>query len=273
MLRSSDGWQVRVAALTDVGPVRMHNEDSVAVLVPGEAELGMPDGQWTTGRVRQLATDAGVGLLVLDGLGGQSTGDVPCSRVLESLTASFTAGVPGEPEAQGPWLVDALRRASVYTRERGTPHAGQGATAALAVVHGAVMHIVHAGDVRAYLLRDGRLEQRTRDDSLRNDALDQGFDAEQLRDLPRGIITQALGYGDIEPHLQSFALAAGDVLLLCSDGLHEFVAAEALAATLQSRDDPAQVCAELVAMAVNAHSTDNISALVARIERGAPSGQ
>ncbi len=75
--------------------------------------------------------------------------------------------------------------------------------------------------------------------------------------------------GNVEPHLQSFAPVAGDVLLLCSDGLHEAVTAEALAATLQRSDDPAQVCAELVAMAVSAHSSDNISALVARIERGA----
>ncbi len=264
-MRSSDGWQVRVAALTDVGPVRDHNEDAVAVFVPGERA----DERWARGRVRQLATDAGVGLIVLDGMGGQHTGDVPCSKVIESLTASFTAGLPGEPEAQGPWLVAALRRASAYTREHGTPHAGQGATVVLAVAHGATMHIVHAGDARAYLLRDGRLEQRTRDDSLLNQALDQGVDAELLRDLPRGIITQSLGFGDVEPHLQSFALVAGDVLLLCSDGLHEFVAAEALAATLQNNDDPAQVCAELVAMAVRARSTDNISALVARIERGA----
>lgn len=269
-MRASDGWRVRVAALTDVGPVRNHNEDAVAVFVPGE----LADGRWAAGRVRRLATDAGVGLIVLDGMGGQHTGSVPCSKVIESLTASFTAGLPGEPEAQGPWLVAALRRASEYTREHGTPHSGQGATAALAVVHGEMMHIVHVGDARAYLLRDGRLEQRTRDDSLLNDALDQGFGAEQLRDLPRGIVTQALGYGDVAPHLQSFALVAGDVLLLCSDGLHEFVAAEALVATLESSDDPGQVCAELVAMAVRAQSTDNISALVARIEHGAsPSGR
>lgn len=267
MAGASEDWQVRVAALSDVGPMRSHNEDVVAVLVPDEVRERVLDLQWTTGRTRRLATAGGVGLLVLDGCGGHST-NVSCSLVLTALGAGFAAGLPAEPETRGAGLADALRRASAHTKEHGTPGGGQGATAALAVVYGATVHVLHVGDVRVYLLRDGRLEQRTRDDSLRNLALDQGIAEADLGEVPRGVITQALGFGDVDPHLQRFTLVAGDVLLLCSDGLHKSVPAAALAATLRRNDDPAQACAELIAMAVRARSGDNISALVARLERG-----
>jgi protein phosphatase len=257
-------WRVQVAAHTDVGPQRAYNEDAIAVLLPDAAPLAT-----TLLSTRSLACDRGVGLLVLDGMGGQYTGDVPCRLAVESLAASFASPLPTDPLARGAWLVEALRRADGHVQTHVTPNAGQAATVVLALVHGDTVHVTHVGDARAYLLRDGRLEPCTRDDSLLNRILDEGHDESVLGDLPRGLLTQALGFPGAAPHLRSFPARAGDVLLLCSDGLHGFVAAEAIAATLREIADPAGACAALVATAVAARSTDNISVLVARVERGA----
>ena len=145
-------------------------------------------------------------------------------------------------------------------------YAGQGATIAMAVVVGSVVHLLHVGDVRAYLVRGERLEQRTRDDSLINDARDLGLTAAELEQLPRNIITRALGYGAPQAHVQELRLAPGDGLLLCSDGLHEALTDAELAATLRGQD-PAAACEALIQRAIAADSSDNITALVARLER------
>jgi serine/threonine protein phosphatase PrpC len=123
--------------------------------------------------------------------------------------------------------------------------------------------LAHVGDSRIYRLRDGVLEQLTRDHSL----------LEELRRMgavehPEGIghvITQAIGFGeDTRPDVRVELARPGDALLLCSDGLTDPLDEESLARLLAD-PDPARACDRLVEAAYEAGGTDNITALVVRV--------
>lgn len=251
------GWQLHLGARSETGSRRNHNEDSVAVFT----DRGLRSDDHA--QADRLSTASGVLLAILDGMGGQSTGGRACQLIVASLADQVARPWPADADARAAWLADTITKASAHlaANARGT---GQGATVVLAAVLGDTVHVAHAGDARLYLLQGGQLTQRTRDDSLAN--LEHGLPGIDLAQVPRGIVTQALGYGDIEPHVQSFTLAAGDTLLLTTDGLHEHVPAEDLAAILAAHPEPADACAALVARAEQAGSDDNFSAVVARLE-------
>lgn len=250
------------AARTDVGPRRTWNEDAVAVFT---AEWRIDDGD----RFADSApADDGVALLVLDGMGGQSSGGIACARICAYLGEHLAGPWPDDVDGRGGWLVALVRRLSAHLLAISGEFTGQAAAMALAMVVGDVVHVVHVGDVRAYLLREGRLTRLTRDDTLVNHAREQGVAEADLEGLPRNVLVQLIGVGEPAPHLTVLRLAEDDVLLLCSDGLHAVVDDAAITETLLARSAPVRVCAELVDLAVRADSEDNISALVARREDG-----
>jgi protein phosphatase len=141
------------------------------------------------------------------------------------------------------------------------------------------IHIGHVGDSRCYRIRDGEIEQLTRDHSLINDALALKPDLtpEELARLPKNIITRALGMKDaVKVDIQSKRVQPGDMYLLCSDGLSGMVSEEQMLEVLEFTRDPQEACDLLVAMANDAGGTDNISAVIIRIdgdgEAAAPGG-
>jgi protein phosphatase len=271
-----------VAARSAVGPVRPHNQEAVAVFpldggaprVCGAASRGDDaiTGAWPA--------DAGVGLLVVDGIGGQSTGDWACEAVIDALAERFRKKLPGDVEARGEWLAGALHEASarvtVYAKERSGPHGSLGATVVLVVAVGHEVHVLHVGDVRAYLFRDGRLGQLTQDDSLvDHHRAYLGRDlTEEERHQIKNVVTQALGFtGDnMKPHAQVLDARAGDVLMICTPGLHGFVDAGRVEAELGRAVDLEAACAELEALAVRGGTDNNLSVLLARFEEDQPSG-
>lgn len=248
------------AARSDVGPQRNYNEDAAAVLTPRGLHRG------AAAFAGSLPADDGVVLVVLDGMGGASTGYMACERAIAGLADELACTWPTDPDQRAAWFAEIIDRVSKRVEGDDPMLAGQGATVAIAVVVGAVVHLLHAGDVRVYLMRGDLLEQRTRDDSLINDARDLGLTAAELEQLPRNIITRALGYGAPQAHVQELRLEPGDGLLLCSDGLYEALTDAELAATLRDQD-PAAACEALIQRAIAADSSDNITALVARLER------
>jgi serine/threonine protein phosphatase PrpC len=262
--RVTTASQLTFAARSSVGPVRNHNEDAVAAFTPAGLYSGADEFAGV------VSTADGVALVVLDGMGGQSSGGIACDRVREFLADQLTRRWPEQPDDRGAWLVELVRGAGAHLAAR-CKDTGQGTTIAMVVVRDDAAHLVHVGDSRIYLLRGDRLEQCTRDDSLINRVIDDpgafALTPAQLLEVPRNVLVQVLGYGEVAPHLQVRRLEPGDVLLLSSDGLHEAVDAAALAATLAGERDPADVCAALVEAATRAVSEDNISALVARLER------
>ncbi len=131
-----------------------------------------------------------------------------------------------------------------------------------------MIHIGHVGDSRCYRIRDGEIEQLTRDHSLINDALEMKPDLapEEIARLPKNIITRALGMKDaVKVDIRSETLVDGDVFLLCSDGLSGMVTDQEILEVVSLTDDPQEACELLVAEANDGGGTDNISALVVRI--------
>ena len=122
------------------------------------------------------------------------------------------------------------------------------------------------GDSRAYLLRDGALRQLTRDHSETQDLVDRGvLDPEEAKLWPRrNVLTRALGASDAaELDIVSDRLAAGDALLLCSDGLTGHLDDAEIAAAL-AEDDPQAVCDRLIALTLQRGARDNVTVVVLR---------
>ncbi len=261
MSKSQPGRAIRIeaAGLTDVGRQRRHNEDNVLVA----PKVGL--------------------FLVADGMGGHSTGHVASALAASSMQSFFDATetgplpspVPAE-EANLPRgaarLVQGVRKANrdVYevssTRKE---NRGMGSTIVAIHFDGSDLHVAHVGDSRCYRIRDGLIEQITRDHSLINDALALKPDLtqEELARLPKNVITRALGMKDaVKVDVQSVRVEPEDIFLLCSDGLTGMINNEQILEVFSLTNDLDEACELLIAMANEAGGTDNISALLVRAE-------
>lgn len=254
---------VAVAARTDLGRKRSHNEDTFLVADLHGARRDPPAFR---GLVEH---DAGVALAAIDGMGGCCGGEVAARVAAEALCAGLAAR-PLPEGAPAPWLRAAMSAANTAVVEAAASErrlTGIGAAATLAVIAGDVLHLAQLGDTRAYVLRAGTLTQVTRDDSLINDALALGIPPEKIAELPRLVITKALGVcAEVEASTSTVQLRAGDVVLLCSDGLHAELDDEAIARTLRDIGDPDEACLALVNQALHAGGNDNLAVIVARPE-------
>jgi PPM family protein phosphatase len=251
-----------VAGVTDVGRQRKHNEDHVL-----------------------LKTDCGL-FVVADGMGGHNAGDVASKLTTTSLGNYFEAtrngGDPPELPEEYAKLAPAAKRLAAGIRKANhdvfvisntyQQHHGMGSTVvAVHMADDGMMHIGHVGDSRCYRIRDGEIEQLTRDHSLINDALEMKPDLgpEEIARLPKNIITRALGMKDaVKVDIRSVDLLEGDVFLLCSDGLSGMVSDHEMLEVVSLTDDPLEACELLIAEANDGGGTDNISALVIRIADG-----
>jgi protein phosphatase len=137
------------------------------------------------------------------------------------------------------------------------------------------LYLAHVGDSRCYLFRDGRLALLTSDHSLTrqidSDPQFDGVPRERVQTL-RHILVRALGAEAFVPEhidLRIADLRAGDVLLLCSDGVSDELSPGALTAILRDRVDPAEAAREIAGAAIDAGGRDNVTALVVRVEPGA----
>lgn len=239
------------------------------------------------------AAELGV-FAVADGLGGHVGGEIASRLAIEALE-EFTLGQASDDDATWPHVVDGpvpsetmvrmatrLAHGRIAARRHGRL-AQMGSTLALVLVHGDQAVIGHVGDSRVYRLRDGALAQLTRDHSVYQEMLDQGFDLPAIQDFPyRNMITRALGVQAV-PEIGTHTLQGGDVYLLCTDGLSGPVPdarmAEILAGTLgermldeRARLDPAAGCdprlaragVALMREALDRGGTDNITAVLMR---------
>ncbi len=255
-----------IATRTDVGMARRLNEDTIYA------------GEFTT-------ADGALGtlLLVADGMGGHQAGDVAsalaCAAVKAHLTEGLSAGVPADDAAWHALLGAAVAAANreVYDQARqNQAQAGMGTTMTVAVLAGRRAHLAHVGDSRAYLLNPAGVsgesltwQQLTSDHSLVARLVDIGqITAEEARVHPqRNVVYRSLG-GDptVEVDTASQALAPGDVLLLCSDGLVNHVEDGELARIVFDEPSAARACERLTALANERGGKDNISVVVARVQ-------
>jgi protein phosphatase len=259
-----------VAALSDTGAVRAHNED-VALVAPLDG-ASVPDVVTSIER----AFSGPAVMAVCDGMGGAAAGEVASAQAARSIGEYLVRRRP-----PGEDLAVAVTRSLCAASERvhdlasANPRlSGMGTTATVCAVDRGEAVIGHVGDSRAYLYRDGRLRQITRDQTVAQLLVERGqLRPEDVDRFPMAhVILQAVGSSpSVDVDLRTVALRAGDVILLCSDGLSGAVHASALCDVLATAPSAAVACARLVASALEAGATDNVTCIVARVltlERG-----
>ncbi|MCX4387559.1 protein phosphatase 2C domain-containing protein [Micromonospora peucetia] len=204
-------------------------------------------------------------LAVADGMGGMAAGDVASNIVIGAM-APLDEDVPGDA------LVDALRSAvgTANQQLRDTVDAnpqleGMGTTLTATLFSGSKLGMVHIGDSRAYLLRNGEFAQVTKDDTYVQMLVDEGrISAEEASSHPqRSLLTRALDGRDIDPEYSVRQVLAGDRYLICSDGLSGVVSADTIGETMREYADPQQCVERLVQLALRGGGPDNITVIIA----------
>jgi protein phosphatase len=263
--------RLAVAAASDVGQVREHNEDSFLVGDLDRAqlvELAKPDGD-TPAEPWQASNERGPLLVVCDGMGGVEGGEVASDLAAQVIWREMK-GTPATRDAEV--FARLLRRATrvanhdVHAMSKREPGLrGMGTTVSAAGIVGDRLIIATVGDSRAYVLRGGALVQVTRDQSLSSALLAAGHHPDEAANAGSAIL-QALGVSDdVEPSLSIIELRRSDRVLLCSDGLHGLVGDPALAVLLSEPHTVAESVMLLITAARAAGGTDNITAVVADI--------
>jgi len=224
-----------------------------------------------TGRQRRDNEDSAYArppvFVVADGMGGAQAGEVASRMAVETFQSELPS--EGSPEER---LVGCARAAnhSIYEVSHREPElAGMGTTLTAVYVGDHELSIAHVGDSRAYLFRDSELRRLTQDHSLVGELMRKGkLTEEQAAEHPqRSIITRALGIDpDVEVDTWTYSAHAGDVILLCSDGLTSMIGEQQIATALVQEPDLARAGERLIAEANEAGGRDNITVVLFALE-------
>jgi serine/threonine protein phosphatase PrpC len=271
---------VKAFGITDKGKVRANNEDQFLI-----AELTKAMRVWQTSLAEpklQVGEDRAHLFIVADGMGGHRAGEQASALAVvavEQFTLNTFKWFFGSDRTELLRALaqfhSALSQADVRILEEAAEHpelSGMGTTVTLAFHLGAQLCVVHVGDSRAYMYRDGELHQLTQDHTLMADMVRSGDlrPEEVAGHRLRHVITNVVGGREtgvnVEAH--AFDVQAGDRLLLCSDGLTEMVTNEAIAATLDAEPTPEGAARKLVAQANDRGGSDNITVVVVRFDPG-----
>jgi len=231
--------------------------------------VGRSAGLTDTGRKRRQNEDALVCdpplFAIADGMGGAQAGEV-ASRLAAAAIEEGAAAIQGE---EGVATVVRAANARIFERAVHDPAvAGMGTTATVAVVdeRAGTVTIAHVGDSRAYLYRDGELEQLTTDHSLVGELVRSGrlTEDEAAVHPHRSVITRALGTdAEVEVDTLTLEAAPGDLVLLCSDGLSAMVRDDEIAQVLRSAEGVPRAAAEALVSAANAAGgEDNVTVVL-----------
>jgi PPM family protein phosphatase len=228
---------IRYAARSDIGRRRDRNQDTA----------------YASGRLLAVADGTGAG------------GDLASAAVIEALKP-LEAALPAGDLLNA--MEDAVRRAGPALRDLAAADPGTGTTLTAMLWSGSQLALVHVGDTRAYLLRDGELFQITHDHSVVQALLDEGKITEEEADShpQRSLLLRAItGDQAAEPDVSLHEARAGDRYLLCSDGLTTVISAGAIRDTLSAPGDPEQAVGRLIDLANEAGGPDNIACVVADV--------
>jgi protein phosphatase len=243
-----------------------------------------------TGRVRKTNEDRFVSdpefrlFVVADGMGGHNAGEV-ASRIAVETLQSFIHRSSNDTDFSWPYGLDKTlsfdgnrlrtgvhlaNRRVFRAAESGDDYGGMGTTIVAMLVGENRIAVAHVGDSRLYLVSNGHIAQLTFDDTWAATILaqDPSLDpAEIARHPMRNVLTNVLGARDhVDVHLTECSVSAGDILLLCTDGLHGVLDPESLKTTLMNTPDVEVAARTLIDNALDAGGRDNVTAVVLRYE-------
>jgi protein phosphatase len=273
---------VRSFGLTDRGRRRATNEDQFLV---AELTKTMRIAQSSLSDQSSLAEpERGYLFLVADGMGGHKAGE-HASALAVAMIEQFTLKTfkwflqydePG-PETAATEFDHAIQqadRAIIDAAERNPEFEGMGTTLTLAYAVGDRLFVLHVGDSRAYLFREGTLRQLTHDHTLFADMVRRGEISpdEAGGHRLRHVVTNVLGGADagVRTEAHRLDLRADDCVLLCSDGLTEMVPVEEIGTVLAARSEPKVMCEQLIAAANERGGHDNVTVIVAQFSGNEP---
>lgn len=273
---------VEIHATSHVGRVRKGNEDNYLLLNIARSKAWTNNHEDSEFVIETQKFDVdmnGIVVAVSDGMGGALAGEVASKMAVETVSTQLLEDDPDAtltPEEYETHLISRLYNATVYANslihQQGRSDAqfqGMGATFTGIGITKKNVEIVQVGDSRAYLIRNSKIYQVTKDQSL----VQQLIDAQQISPEEaethtlKNVILQALGaQNEIYPVSARFEPRRGDVLLICSDGLSNKVSAASMQRiVLEHLNDLEMACADLVTEANEAGGEDNITVILAKV--------
>ena len=246
---------VEFAQLSDVGPIRPRNEDYLGYVAPSSPEQVRSHG-WL--------------FALADGVGGQRQGEVASRAAVEEVVAGFRRAPAMESHsALLNRLVQAANARICETEALAGPAgAGMASTVVVCALRFDRATIAHVGDSRCYLIRERKARVITHDHTVANEQLRLGLLSKQeATSVPtRHVLSRSLGGGlFVKAEIDEVQLLPGDVLLLCSDGLHGAVGDEEIATTVARSQDLEATTRDLVQSANQRDGSDNVSVQLVRI--------
>jgi PPM family protein phosphatase len=257
---------ISLFADTDIGMRRAANEDSYLV-----ADLTVGDSEVSEEVISQNLSERGYLMVVSDGMGGAAAGEIASDFAVKTLLETLASS------ADQAALSDKLRLAAETANERIWNYAqenqallGMGATLTAAIACGTEMHIAQVGDSRAYLIRNGKIEQLTRDQSLAQALVDSGMIApDQAHLIPQNVIIQALGtQPSLNVIMTQIELCRNDALVICSDGLSNKIKPQEMIAAIDETADLKAAVRRLIDLANERGGEDNITVIISRFAGG-----
>lgn len=250
-------FPLEAACRTDRGAVRESNEDSVIVVVPDNtSEL----------------EEKGVLAVLADGMGGHEGGEIASRAAIEVVPDRYYRGEGAAQDVLAAAVQEANR--TVFDRARAQRElAGMGTTCTALVLRQGLAYAAHVGDSRIYLIRAGCAYRMTADHSATMQLVNQGVLtlAQASSHEDRNVILRAVGTREeleVAVWRSPLPVRAGDVFLLCSDGLHDTLPDDEIARLCNSADSAFAACEALIGAALARHCSDNVSVAVLKIGGG-----
>lgn len=257
---------IEVYGQTDVGKVRETNEDSFLI-----ADLFRHLSDLTSELRRHRLDKGGTIFVVCDGMGGAQAGEVASRMAIETILEIMEREpFPTSHTELALRMDSAMKEASeriFISARRDLQKRGMGTTITMAALIDPRLIVAQVGDSRCYLFRKDTIYRITRDQSLLTQLLDSGqLNEEEAKDFEySNVILQAAGtQKTLRPEFTFVDLQRGDMILMCSDGLHSMVEDEVIAYTLLNAPTIDSACNELVELANKAGGSDNITVVIAR---------
>jgi protein phosphatase len=247
--------EVQFAQVSDFGKVRKNNEDAMGSFIPAS---------------RQQARTHGYLFAVADGVGGMDLGEVASSKAISVITEEFAGAQAGTMLIS--LLPRLIQHANAAVHDCTLAPEYRGKKMATTLVACAIRYdqaiVSHVGDSRCYLVRSGKAKQITQDHTWVNEQRKMGIisASEMAESESRHVLIRSLGPEMfVSPDTTAVTLQAGDVLVLCSDGLHDELGEAELARIVSQNKNIDEIARELVARAVEIDGNDNTTAQVIRI--------
>ncbi|HEX5387492.1 MAG TPA: protein phosphatase 2C domain-containing protein [Gemmatimonadales bacterium] len=263
---------IDVFGLTHPGLVRPNNEDQF-LIASLHKTMRVHSTSVPVDRLSGLTSESrGHLFVVADGVGGRPGGEHASGTALQAIAAYATNTLrlyyQHDPAPEGPFLSDLEAAVSEGHAAVLAEAAGTATTLTMILVRWPRAYLVHVGDSRCYRLREGKLEQMTKDQTMAQALVDAGvLPPDQVSESRwANVLSSALGAQEMRPAITSFDCRWEDVVMLCTDGLTKHVADDEIATQLRETRSAEQICRNLIELALARGGSDNVTVVAGRLK-------